>query len=65
MNVILSGLANLVFVKVMHYDFSKSIWHKIQSSYEGDEKVKRDILQTHKIQFYNLKTNEEQFFFFE
>jgi hypothetical protein len=39
-NVILSGLAEEKFVKVMHLEYAKAMWDKIISSYEGHEKLK-------------------------
>jgi hypothetical protein len=46
MNVILSGLAEEEFVKVMHLESAKAMWDKLISSYEGNEKVKDAKLQT-------------------
>jgi hypothetical protein len=40
MNVILSGLVEAEFVKVMQHESTKEMWDKLISSYEGDEKVK-------------------------
>jgi len=45
-NVILGGLGNPIFVKVMHCKSTKEIWEKMKIIYEGDGKVKKDILQT-------------------
>jgi len=42
--IILNSLSNYVFVKVMHCNFAKDIWHKLQKIYEGDVKVKGDKL---------------------
>jgi hypothetical protein len=39
-NVILIGLVEAAFVKVMHCDSAKVMWDKLISSYEGNEKVK-------------------------
>lgn len=50
---ILIGLSNLVFVKVTCFDPWKEIWDMLQIIYEGDEKVKRTKLKTHR---YNLKS---------
>lgn len=47
MNVILSGLAELGFVKVMHCDTAHAIWDKLQKTYQGDDKVKKAKLQMH------------------
>jgi hypothetical protein len=37
---LLSGLANLEFLKVMSYKSTKEIWKNLESIYEGDDKVK-------------------------
>jgi hypothetical protein len=50
-NVILSGLVETKFVKVMHLESAKEMWDKLISSYEGNEKLKDDKLQTYKLQF--------------
>jgi hypothetical protein len=42
---ILGGLANPIFVKVMHYKSSKEIWDKLKIIYEGNGKVKQAKLQ--------------------
>ena len=39
-NAILGGLANPIFVKVMHYKSTKEIWDKLKIIYEEDGKVK-------------------------
>jgi hypothetical protein len=49
MNVILSGLAEEEFIKVMHLGTAKEMWDKLISSYEGSEKVKDTKLQTYRI----------------
>jgi hypothetical protein len=48
MNSILCGLLELYFFKVMHCESKKDIWEKIQNIYEGDDKVKKGKLQTHR-----------------
>jgi hypothetical protein len=60
MNVILSGLAEAEFVKVMHLDSAKEMWDKLISSYEGNEKVKDAKLQTYRLKFEQLKMNEDE-----
>ena len=60
MNAILSDLAEIVFVKVMHCETVKEIWDKIKNIYEGDEKFKGEKLQTYRGQFENLKMKEEE-----
>jgi hypothetical protein len=49
MNVILSGLVEVEFVKVMHLGTAKEMWDKLISNYEGNEKVKDAKLQTYRI----------------
>jgi hypothetical protein len=48
MNVILSGLEEEEFVKVMHLETAKAMWDKHISSYEGNDKVKDAKLQTYR-----------------
>ena len=48
MNVILSGLTEVVFVKVMHCETAKEIWDKLRNIYEGYDKIKGAKLQTYK-----------------
>ena len=40
MNAILSGLAETIFVKVMHCEIVKEIWDKLKNIYEEDDRVK-------------------------
>jgi hypothetical protein len=60
MNVILSGLAEAKFVKVIHLDYAKGMWDKLISSYEGNEKVKDAKIQTYRLKFEQLKMNEDE-----
>lgn len=60
MNVILSGLVEVEFVKVMNLGTSKEMWDKLINSYEGNEKVKDAKLQTYKIQFEQLEMKEDE-----
>jgi hypothetical protein len=60
MNAILSGLAEVEFVKVMHLGTAKEMWDKLINSYEGNEKVKDAKLQTYRIQFEQLKMKEDE-----
>jgi hypothetical protein len=46
MNAIMSGLAEVEFVKVMHLETAKEMWEKLISNYEGNEKVKDAKIQT-------------------
>ena len=60
LNVILSGLTNSVFVKVMRCKTAKQAWDKLKIVYEGASKVKESKLQTYKGQFESLKMKEEE-----
>jgi hypothetical protein len=60
MNDILSGLAEVEFVKVMHLGTAKEMWDKLISSYEGNEKLKDPKLQTYRVQFEQLKMKEDE-----
>jgi hypothetical protein len=44
----------------MHCTSPKEMWDKLQKIYEGEEKVKKEKLQTHRGQFETLKMNEEE-----
>jgi hypothetical protein len=50
-NTILGGLANPIFVNVMHCKSTKEIWEKLKIIYEGDGKVKKTKLQTYRGKF--------------
>ena len=60
MNVVLIGLAEAEFVKVMHLESAKEMWDKLTSSYEGNEKVKDAKLQTSRLKFEQLNMNEDK-----
>jgi hypothetical protein len=60
MNVILSGLAEAEFVKVMHLGTAKAMWDKLINIYEGNEKVKYAKIQTYRMQFEQLKMKEDE-----
>jgi len=60
MNVVLSGLVESEFVKVMHCTSAKQMWDKLISSHEGDAKVKDAKLQIHRLQFEQLRMNEDE-----
>ena len=60
MNSIINGLANPVFVKVMHCKTSKEMWDKLKHIYEGDTRVKKEKLQTYRAQFESLEMKEEE-----
>jgi len=59
-NTLLGCLSQSEFVKVMQYKSAKEIWDKIVLSYEGDEQVKREKLQTLRIQYENLRMHNNE-----
>jgi hypothetical protein len=59
-NVILNGLVDSIYVKVMHFNSAKEIWDKSQNVYEGYAKVKAAKLQTYRGQFEQLKMKEDE-----
>jgi hypothetical protein len=60
MNAILNGLVEAKFVKVMHLQTAKEMWDKFISSYEGNEKLKDAKPQTFRLNFEQLKMNEDE-----
>jgi hypothetical protein len=60
MSVILSGLAEAKFVKVMSLGTAKEMWDKLISSYEGNKKVKDAKLQICRVHFEQLKMKEDE-----
>lgn len=63
MNVLLGGLSELEFIKIMDCKIAKSIWDKLQNIHEGDDKVKMEKLQVYRMHFEKLKTNEKWRYF--
>ena len=59
-NTLLGSLSQSKFVKVMQPGTTKEIWDKIVLSYEGDEQVKREKLQTLRIQYESLKMHNDE-----
>ena len=59
-NTLLGSLSQSKFVKVMQLKSTKEIWDKIVLSYEGDSQVKRDKLQTLRIQYETLKMHNDE-----
>ncbi len=61
MCVILGGIIGAQFLKAMQGTSAKEIWDKLKNIYEGDVKVKKAKLQTHKRKFDHLTMNEEEY----
>ena len=60
-NVILCGLSDAEFTKVMQCTTSKDVLDKLRSIYEGNDKAKKAKLQTLLAQFETLKKKEEEY----
>ena len=48
MNSITSGITDSEFTKIMHSNSAREMWEKLVGLYDGDSKVKKAKLQTHK-----------------
>ena len=59
-NHLLSDINKSVFNKVMNCPFGKEMQDKIQTTYEGDSKVKEAKLHTYRGQFEQLRMNEDE-----
>ena len=59
-NHLLGALDEFVFANVMNYPSTKEMWDKLQTTYEGDSKVKEAKLQTYRGQFEHLRMNEDE-----
>ncbi|GLJ30859.1 hypothetical protein SUGI_0613410 [Cryptomeria japonica] len=59
-HVILSGLSDNEFVKVMHCASTKETWDKLQRLFEGDAKVKEAKMQSLRGHLEGLKMKDEE-----
>jgi len=57
---ITSGITDSEFTKVMNCDSAKEVWDKLISLYDGDSKVKKAKLQSHRRQFESPKMDDEE-----
>jgi len=60
MNSITSGITDSEFTKIMHCTSAKEMWEKLVGLYDGDSKVKKAKLQTHRRQFESLRMEDEE-----
>ena len=60
MCAILGGLIGVDFVKVMHCTTTKVMWDKLKNIYEGDLKVRKTKLHTHRSKFEQLKVKDDE-----
>ena len=59
-NHLLGAINESVFKNLMNCPSAKEMWDKIQTTYEGDSKVKEAKLQTYRGQFKQLRMNEDE-----
>ena len=62
LNSITSGISDSKFTKVMNCDSAKEVCDKLISLYDGEYKVKKAKLQTHRSQFESFKMDDEEDF---
>ena len=60
MNSITSGITDFEFTKIMHCTSAKEMWEKLVGLYNGNSKVKKAKLQTHRRQFESLRMEDEE-----
>eukprot|EP00253_Pinus_taeda_P026066 PITA_26066 len=60
LNSITSEIIDFEFIKVMNCNSTKEMWDKLVGLYDGDSKVKKAKLQTHRRQFESLKMEDEE-----
>eukprot|EP00253_Pinus_taeda_P021883 PITA_21883 len=60
LNSITSGITYSEFTEVLNCDSTKEVWDKLVSLYDGDSKVEKAKLQTHRRQFQSLKMDDEE-----
>ena len=56
----MGGITEADFVEVRYCTSAKEIWDKLNNIYEGDVKVKKAKLQTHRRKFEQLTMKEEE-----
>ena len=59
-DLIVSGLIESVYLKVLTCKISKEVWGKLENIYVGDSKVKEAKLQTFRAKFEQLKMREDE-----
>ena len=57
---ITSGIIDSEFTKFMNCNSAKEVWDNIIGLYDGDSKLKKPKLQTHRRQFECLKMDDEE-----
>lgn len=59
LNSVTSGITDFEFTKVMNCDSTKEMWDNLVGLYDGDSKVRKEKLQTHRRQFESLRMEDE------
>ena len=60
-DLIISGLIESVYLKVLSCKTAKEVWGKLENIYAGDSKVKEAKLQIFRTQFEQLKMREDEY----
>ena len=58
-NIIISGLIESAYYKVLGYKTTKNVWYKLENIYAGDSNVKEAKLQIYKAKFKQLRMKED------
>eukprot|EP00253_Pinus_taeda_P023332 PITA_23332 len=59
-DIIISGLIEFVYLKVLNCKTAKEVWSKLENIYAGDSKVKEAKLQIYRENFEQLKMKEDE-----
>eukprot|EP00253_Pinus_taeda_P001590 PITA_01590 len=59
-DLIISGLIESVYLKVLSCKTTKDVWGKLENIYGGDSKVKEEKLQIFRAKFEQLKIREDE-----
>ena len=60
LNSITNGITDSEFTKVMNCNSAKEVWDKLVILYDGNSKVKKAKIQTHRRLFESLKMDDEE-----
>ena len=57
---ILNSLSKDVFVKVVHFGYSKEVWDKLKNTYHGNDRFKEAKIQHLKSRFEDLNMGNDE-----
>ena len=60
LNTLQVGVSKLILAKVLTCMSAKQLWGKLETLYAGDSKVKKEKLQSFKVQYESLKMRDEE-----